>query len=47
MDSKSNKDNFKNPQPWPSCNNPRNILRNMISRGIDITDILNTPVIAT
>ena len=47
MDSKSNKDNFKNPQPWPSCNNLRNVIRNMISKGIDINDILNTPVIAT
>ena len=47
MESKSNKDNFKNPQPWPSCNNLRNILRNMISKGTDITNFLNTPGIGT
>ena len=41
----SNKDNFKN--QGPSCNNRRNVIRNMISKGIDITYILNTPVIAT
>ena len=45
MESKSNKDNFKNPQPWPSCNNLRNILRNMISKRTDITNFLNNPVI--